>query len=659
MRFFGRDAEARSLQSTWQETRLVVLHGSSACGKTSLLRAGVLPLLDIRPRALVLPVAKLSVRRSAERPSAARLTGIGTSALLHTWGSGEQQQPGRSLTDFLVSRLELSGASGRPARLMAAIDQFEMFFTLSREERSSTLRGLAKALGNIPELRLLLVISDDCLDDFKSSEAAWGVSPTYFELKDLSSKGALAAINRPLINTELAFGDGVAEELLDELRDASNQDGITQETNGESSLVRPLFLQLLCYQLWLRMNPSGGYVTFEALRAADGIDEAIVHFYNEVVTEACLATRQPESQVRAWVEGKFVTRTGVPRVIRRGAKVTAGMSNDVLDALTAMHVLKIVRRSFSTCYTLDGNRLSGAIVVANREWRAVFEGNGPEQDPDADTATAYADAAQEALSEGDVATARRLAGLAVEWYRKAGEERRLAHLLMLKGDIALAQGDLESTEFNYQAALAQFTVLEDRNQIAHALSMLGELHSCMGDYGTAADFHQSAIDYLPTDMDALVGLGYAQWYEGFPADADATFTRALAWQPNSATALAGRGQVRAEMQEYVAALTDLSRALAAGLSAEDETDAMTARALALTALGRTVEAESELDRARARAPHRARTLFRAARMAAMKGQAGLAAQELQEGLVSGPRVPSREESNARNVVKKLVGVILN
>jgi tetratricopeptide (TPR) repeat protein len=221
---------------------------------------------------------------------------------------------------------------------------------------------------------------------------------------------------------------------------------------------------------------------------------------------------------------------------------------------------------------------------------------------------------------------------------------------MLQGNIAYAQGDLSSAENKFQAALARFTLLQDRNRTAEALSALGEIRGRMGDYGAAAEFQQLAIDYLPTDVDALIGLAYAQWYEGFPANADATFTQALAWKPDSARALVGRGQVRAEMQEYEVALSDLSRALAAGLPAKEEIDAMTAHALVLTGLGRATEGEQELNDARARDPRRARTLFRAARVAAMKGQAELALKELEQGLASGPPVASGEEANTRKFV---------
>jgi tetratricopeptide (TPR) repeat protein len=571
--------------------------------------------------------------------------------LLQSWGhSTYPATPEPSLAAFFLSWAESNDAPQEPHNLMAAIDQFEELFTLKREERHGILRDLGTALHDVPELRLLLAISDDCLDDFKLHESSFGVPLIYFELKDLSPEATLEAITRPLADSGLAFDTGVAEELVDQLHEVSNSKAATSATDTNYSLVRPLFLQLVCYQLWSRHTDD--LISFDMLREAGNLDEALLHFYDDVIAEVSLNTGEAEKRLRGWIENKFISRDGSPRTARRGTALMGGMPNEVAETFTDRHILKIERRLRTTWYELEHHRLVAAIVRANREWRAGWGENSLPSNTNADPVT-YAVSAQAALNEGDVATARRLAALAASWHRNSGDERRLAHALMLQGSIAYAQGDLSSAESKFQAALARFTLLQDRNRTAEALSALGEIRGRMGDYRTAAEFQQLAIDYLPTDVDALIGLGYAQWYEGFPADADATFTQALAWKPDSARALVGRGQVRAEMQEYEVALSDLSRALAAGLPAKDEIDAMTARALVLTGLGRAAEGERELNDARARDPRRARTLFRAARVAAMKGQAELALKELERGLAARPPVSSGEEANARKLVTRV------
>jgi ABC-type uncharacterized transport system fused permease/ATPase subunit len=44
--FFGRDQEIRQLQRKFHAARLLILHGESGTGKTSLIRAGLLPRLS-------------------------------------------------------------------------------------------------------------------------------------------------------------------------------------------------------------------------------------------------------------------------------------------------------------------------------------------------------------------------------------------------------------------------------------------------------------------------------------------------------------------------------------------------------------------------------------------------------------------------------------
>jgi hypothetical protein len=58
-RFFGRGTDSATLLEVWQDNRITLLAGPAASGKTSLLNAGVLPLLK-RDRTYFLPVGRIS-----------------------------------------------------------------------------------------------------------------------------------------------------------------------------------------------------------------------------------------------------------------------------------------------------------------------------------------------------------------------------------------------------------------------------------------------------------------------------------------------------------------------------------------------------------------------------------------------------------------------
>jgi len=102
-RFFGRGTESKALAEFWQDNRIVFAAGPVACGKTSLLNAGVLPILT-RDRVHVLPPGQVSC--GATFPSAALPKhNPYTLALLCSWSPGEAPTRLVDLTvrDFIKS----------------------------------------------------------------------------------------------------------------------------------------------------------------------------------------------------------------------------------------------------------------------------------------------------------------------------------------------------------------------------------------------------------------------------------------------------------------------------------------------------------------------------------------------------------------------------
>ena len=198
-----------------------------------------------------------------------------------------------------------------------------------------------------------------------------------------------------------------------------------------------------------------------------------------------------------------------------------------------------------------------------------------------------------------------------------------------------------------------FIVLDDRYSSARVLSMIADLRYLDGDYLAAADLNRQAVERMPGDVQALTGLAYAQWRAGSPADAEATFNEVLRWDSRMALALAGRGQIRADLGRYDDALDDLDQALALQLAREAETDARSARALALAGLGRAAEAHEELATILERDPKRARSRLRAGRIAAILGEQDNIRSEIELALSGQPALSSAEREAARRVLLAL------
>lgn len=238
-------------------------------------------------------------------------------------------------------------------------------------------------------------------------------------------------------------------------------------------------------------------------------------------------------------------------------------------------------------------------------------------------------------------------------YQTPGDLRRFANACVRHADAARAAGDSSSAERHFREALSMFIVLEDRYSAARALSMIADLRYLDGDYTAAADLNRQAVERVPGDVQALTGLAYAQWRAGSPADAEATFDEALRWDSQMALALAGRGQIRADLGRYKYALEDLDRALALQLAREAETDAQSARALALAGLGRAAEAHEELTAILERDPERARSRLRAGRVAAILGERDKIRTEIELALSGRPALSSAEREAARRVLRAL------
>jgi tetratricopeptide (TPR) repeat protein len=258
--------------------------------------------------------------------------------------------------------------------------------------------------------------------------------------------------------------------------------------------------------------------------------------------------------------------------------------------------------------------------------------------------------ADSALDGGDLVTAER--NIAdTKAYQASGDLRRFANASLRHAEVAREAGDSAGAERHFREALSMFIVLDDRYSAARALSTIADLRYSDGDYLAAADLNRQAVERMPGDVQALTGLAYAQWRAGSPADAEATFNEVLHWNSRVALALAGRGQIRADLGRYEYALDDLDQALVLQLAREAETDVRSARALALAGLGRAAEAYGELATTLERDPKRARSRLRAGRIAAILGEQDKIRAEIELALSGRPALSSAEREAARRVLR--------
>jgi WD40 repeat protein/energy-coupling factor transporter ATP-binding protein EcfA2 len=258
--FFGRDGDIQRLVEKLKATRFLAVIGPSGSGKSSLVRAGVIPAI----KKGVLPESDTWTVR-VFTPGARPLTALAAN-LLRLY---PQESMNRTLDqmneDERTLHLSVSlGLSEQPqtARTVLVIDQFEEIFTLCRDERERT-QFLANLLyaAFIPDGQtvILLTLRADFYHKCATyPELSSRIAAQQFLVSLMSADNLRQAIEEPAWQTGLEFEQGLVGTILD---DVENQPG-----------ALPL-LEHALLELWERRR--GTMLTLEAYRESGGVQGAI------------------------------------------------------------------------------------------------------------------------------------------------------------------------------------------------------------------------------------------------------------------------------------------------------------------------------------------------------------------------------------------------
>jgi hypothetical protein len=242
--FFGRGTESKALTEFWQDNQIVVVAGPIACGKTSLLHAGVLPILT-QDGAHVLPPGRVSHGATFPRAALPEHNPY-TLALLHSWSPGEA--PTR-LVDLTVRDFIKAHARRDHGLLYAAIDQVDDLPADSsprREHRDKFLAELADAMEAESRVHMLLVARNDNADLISATMRR----AARFDLAGLTRLGAIEAVAGPSARAGRSFANGAAEQLVTDLQTSRIVVVNGAERHVHSDHVEPALLQAVCTRLW-------------------------------------------------------------------------------------------------------------------------------------------------------------------------------------------------------------------------------------------------------------------------------------------------------------------------------------------------------------------------------------------------------------------------
>ena len=204
--FFGREQEIETISSQILAHRSFILHGRSGVGKSSILRAGLMPRLKASSHQVV-------VIRSFTDP-------------LHQMAAAFSSPPSGQLSDEEKIIRHLREAPPQ-AFTIFFLDQFEEFFLLLAEEtRQRFIEATARMIADesLP-LRLVFTLREDLLAEMSQLKPA---IPEIFyheyRLKRLGRYQAAIAITGPAEASGCRYEPQLVEKLLDDLNEGEGID---------------------------------------------------------------------------------------------------------------------------------------------------------------------------------------------------------------------------------------------------------------------------------------------------------------------------------------------------------------------------------------------------------------------------------------------------
>jgi hypothetical protein len=356
--FHGREEEIAELARRVQRKPLTVLFGQSGLGKTSILRAGLVPRL--RPEGYC-PVY-LRVDYNADAPPPAeqlKLAVFRETQASGTWSKIGVAVEGESLWEFLHHRDDqLVDAEGRELTPLIIFDQFEEIFTLAQADEAGRARAalfiqeLADLVENRPpralevrlehddtvvdrfdfarcDYRVLIALREDYLAHLEALKSSMpSITQNRMRLARMTGTQALEAVLKPggaLVTQE------VAESIVRFVA------GGAELRNAE---VEPSLLSLICRELnATRITQGKGEISADLLAGSHAT--ILAEFYQRALAD------QPPG-VHRFIEDELLTDSGFrenvaqERVLKAFAE--AGAKPDALARLVDRRLLRIEER---------------------------------------------------------------------------------------------------------------------------------------------------------------------------------------------------------------------------------------------------------------------------------------------------------------------------
>ncbi len=344
--FFGRDALVAELTGRLETDPFLAVFGASGSGKSSLLRAGLMPALGPACQLLTPGVEPL------QELAAALATLQGTpAAALH---ADLRADPGSAA---LAVRQVLAARGGGAGRLVLVVDQFEEVFTLCRDETTRRLFLeclLAVVAGAADRARVVIGVRADF---YPHCAAHPGLVAALRDRQVLVGPMTDAEL-RSVVTGPAATAGCVAEAAL--------VDAVLADVAGQPGAL-PLVSHALL-ETWQRRE--GTLLTLAAYREAGGVAEAVARtaerVFDELDPDQRGVARDVFLRLTALGEGTEDTR-------RHAAYEEIASASAVVDRLTAARLVTRDERTVTVAHEVlirRWPRLRGWLAADRDQLRA-------------------------------------------------------------------------------------------------------------------------------------------------------------------------------------------------------------------------------------------------------------------------------------------------
>jgi hypothetical protein len=356
---FGRTKEVAELRYLLTSERIVLLYAPSGAGKSSLVQAGLIPQLEKRFDILG------PTRVNAQPPADVKNR--------YVWSVIDGLENSEDHADETLAEYAATRPSQR--NRLIVFDQFEEILRID-PVGGGAIREFFQQAGELlrnPQIWALFVLREDYLAPL---DPYVGYLPTRlqnrYRLDRLTTAMARQAVEGPTEQSTRKYGPGVVETLVSNLATVRIQtpEGNTMEKEGE--YVEPLQLQVVCFDLWERMERDHPEKLIVESGDIGDVGSALKSYYDNVVSATATAAAgysvASERAIREWFQNQLITGDGIRNQVRLEANRSSGLENAIIQRLVDNYIVRAEPHGGSIWYELAHDRLVAPVGDSNARW---------------------------------------------------------------------------------------------------------------------------------------------------------------------------------------------------------------------------------------------------------------------------------------------------